>query len=386
MIKNKKNKKEKVVILVTYTFPYIGSGIGNIAIKQAEGLAKMGHEVSLISSNIPKGRSEFTLKDVKHYKMNSTDILEKIKIPIPLFFLNKKVRKVIKSADVLHIHGMIYPTSLNMAFLSLIYKKPLFLTQHVGPVNYPKKIFVWAQNLVYKTSGKFISKVSNKIIYYNHSVKDWLLDNKIPNDKLNFLPNGVDLELFKKVNQSEKIELRKKYELDNNKKIVLFVGRFVPKKGFWKVFDARSKDYLTIFVGGGEVPEQISQSKDCKVFPPLPQEKLVELYQLSDLFVLPSENEGFPLAIQEAMCCGLPIITSKHPGYEKHITKEEVLTINPTKENVKNSIEQLIFNEDNLKEMSDNAYKKALKDFSWELNCKKLMNIYRGITKWKYYL
>jgi len=50
----------KIVILVSYTYPYIGSGIGQVALLQAEGLVKLGNEVILVSSNIPVTKKKFT--------------------------------------------------------------------------------------------------------------------------------------------------------------------------------------------------------------------------------------------------------------------------------------------------------------------------------------
>ena len=83
----------RIVIGVTYSYPYIGSGIGNVAMKQGEELAKLGHRVTIISSNFPKYKEEFTRNKVKHLKGKLILRLEKIGLPIPLFFLNKDMKK-----------------------------------------------------------------------------------------------------------------------------------------------------------------------------------------------------------------------------------------------------------------------------------------------------
>src|SRR5262249_52791480 len=53
--------------------------------------------------------------------------------------------------------------------------------------------------------------------------------------------------------------------------------------------------------------------------PPRPQAELLLVYRAADVFVLPStQREGFPLVIQEALVCGLRVITCPDPGYEPY--------------------------------------------------------------------
>jgi len=81
-------KKMKITIFVSYTFPYIGSGIGNIALKQGEKLADLGHEVTIVSSNFPKTKKEFIKNKVKHIKLSAIYLLEKIQIKFLTYEIN----------------------------------------------------------------------------------------------------------------------------------------------------------------------------------------------------------------------------------------------------------------------------------------------------------
>lgn len=372
-MKVKNEKKLRVVIFVTYTFPYIGSGIGHVALKQAEGLAKLGHEVVLVSSNIPHTKREFRKNGVLHLKLKATDFLEKYHLPVPLFLINAKVISHLKKADIIHGHGMFYPSSLQGALLAKRYGKPFILTQHIGYINYPSPLINLFQRLVNKTMGKIILKLSQKVIVINEEVRNWL---DIDPQRVITLINGVEVSLFHPVGPRKKKALRKEYNLPLNKKIVLYIGRLVPKKGFDKVYEARSHNYLAILVGNGLIPQYMKKDGDVLFFGGQPQEKLAEIYQLSDLFVLPSRSEGFPLVIQEAMASGLPIITTKHPGYDKYLDKRYIKYIIPTKKAIKKAISGLLADRTLMEKMSQYSRDMAVK-ITWEENIEGLLDIYR---------
>jgi len=366
----------KVVILVSYTYPHIGSGIGQVALLQAEGLASLGYEVVLVSGNVPSRiKRKFKKNKVLHLKIRCINYLAKFHIPVPLFFLNLETIGHIRNADVVHVHGMLYPYSLQAAILAKKYKKPFVLTQHAGYIKYPNFVVNFFQQVVKVTVGKVVLGLSSKVIVVNEEVKNWL---GLAYKKAITLTNGVDTSIFFPVSLSKKKVLRKKHSLPRDKNIVLFVGRLVPKKGFLRLYEARDKNYLIVFVGGGEQPEHMKQQKEEVVFlGALSQKHLSEIYQLSDLFVLPSDSEGFPLSIQEAMASGLPIITSKHPGFEKYLDEKYVSFVNPSARSIKKAILAIIANKSLRKKMSMYSRQEVISKVSWKNNVQNLLKIYQ---------
>ncbi|OGM23017.1 hypothetical protein A2961_01315 [Candidatus Woesebacteria bacterium RIFCSPLOWO2_01_FULL_39_21] len=366
-----------VVILVSYTYPFIGSGLGQVALMQAEGLTKLGHQVVLVSSNIPATWKRFKRNRVLHLKQNCLNFMDKFSIPVPFFFLSREVISHIENADVVHSHDMLYPHSMLAALVAKRFAKPFVLTQHAGFISYPNRLTNLLQLLTNKTMGKLVLKLSDQIIVVNEDVKNWL--GKDGTSAVTLM-NGVNTSLFHPVTQKTKMEIRKKYGFPLNKKIVLYVGRLVKKKGFQRLFEVKSSDYLIIIVGLGEVPEYMTNEKDKVLFlGAISQKKLSEIYQASDVFVLPSDCEGFPLSIQEAMASGLPIITSKHPGFDKYLDRHFVKFISPTSIETKRAIVEIFKNKKLRDTMVHYSLKTTIAKASWENNVQELLKIYQKV-------
>jgi glycosyltransferase involved in cell wall biosynthesis len=123
---------------------------------------------------------------------------------------------------------------------------------------------------------------------------------------------GVDTEIFHPAAGAAKPDIRRRLGLSPDRPVVLFVGRFVEKKGLQILSQmARQRpDIQWAFAGWGHLDPQDWGLPNVIVFRGLSGPGLVPLYQMADVFVLPSKGEGFPLVIQEALACGLPVVCS----------------------------------------------------------------------------
>jgi D-inositol-3-phosphate glycosyltransferase len=362
-----------VVIIVTYAHPYIGSGLGVVAKFQAEYLAAKGHHVTLISSNIPKTAKMFVFNDVTYIKAPALALLERLHIPVPILFFNQSVMQSIRKADIIHIHDVLYPSSFFAAIVAKLYGKKVILTQHVPHVAYNNKLINTIEKLAFYTIGLTTLWASDAAIVINASVHRWITQYK---KEVHYLPNGVDFKLFHKPTEQEKQTIREKYHLPLDKFVVLFVGRFVPKKGFDILYRAKDPSYLLVFVGGGIIPDHIQSDDSVRIVGPLPQEELALMYQASDAFVLPSYGEGFPLSIQEAMATGLPIITSKYNNFEQIRNSPFITYIDITEMDIRAAIKKIQSDAVLRKDMSEYSTKVARENYSWEKNNARLLDIY----------
>lgn len=133
----------------------------------------------------------------------------------------------------------------------------------------------------------------------------------IPQAKSKVIPNAVDGELFYPRN---KAELRKKFGFSEDDFIVAFTGQLIPRKGTLRLSQAleslKDENIKAIFMGRGPEVPTYKHILHCGT---VNHDELANYLACSDLFVLPTENEGCSNAIIEAMACGLPIVSTDAP-------------------------------------------------------------------------
>jgi glycosyltransferase involved in cell wall biosynthesis len=146
------------------------------------------------------------------------------------------------------------------------------------------------------------------------------------------IPNAVDTGRFRPVTQGEKTALRESLGIARDAEVVLWVGRLVRGKGLLSLIEAwrgialeRSKALLLI-VGGGPgkgCPRDVEPALRAAIAATGLHDRVllagtvsdVERYlQAGDLFVFSSEQEGFGIALVEAMACGLPVVCTRIEG------------------------------------------------------------------------
>jgi glycosyltransferase involved in cell wall biosynthesis len=372
----------KIVIVSSYFPPHLG-GLEIVAFNHSRLLAERGHNVTVLTSSVEAQEVSGIQNGVDVQRIKAINFFDKkFGVPFPFFFLGfiRAAFRAVKNADVVHIHDVFYVSSFYAALAARYYKKPIVLMQHVEMIKHPSRAVMLAQRLVFATTGAYIFKHASKIITLNDRVDAFLIAQGVDRAKLVALPNGVDTELFCPVTVEQKLQNKRELGLDTSKKAVLFVGRFVPKKGFDKLLAAKSDKYQLVFAGG-ESPEPADSR--AVFLGKMSQADLVKVYQAADIFALPSEGEGFPLSVQEAMASGLPIITTNDAGYARYAFNRDLFMLidAPTSETIKTAIESIVIDEQTLARMGDYSRDYVVKNFSWRFVISALEEIYRTVQK-----
>jgi len=129
---------------------------------------------------------------------------------------------------------------------------------------------------------------------------------EIGSRRIGVFPNGVNRRRFFPRDRSA---MRLKYGLPPDRLLVAFVGNFEPRKGALRVVEAVRdvEGVAAIFMGSGDERPAGDNVLFCGR---VPHKQIPELLSASDVFVLPTTDEGCCNAIVEAMACGLPIVSS----------------------------------------------------------------------------
>ena len=163
------------------------------------------------------------------------------------------------------------------------------------------------------TLGRMVLAGANRCVFYGEEVARYFTAFVHFRRKPLFVPNGVAAELFHPLPPDERQRLRDSLGWPEGEGVVLFVGRFVEKKGmgFVRRLAERLPEYRFVFVGWGiERPEEWGlPNVECRGS--LDHGEVARFHQAADLLILPSVGEGFPLVVQEAMACGTPVLTSR---------------------------------------------------------------------------
>lgn len=262
---------------------------------------------------------------------------------------------------------------------------------YVFSMIFKKKLVLWSGSTVNELSWrrtvskplvKFIVKHSDSYIAYGTRAKEYLTALGADARKIFIGWNTVDNALFEKgsaIANKEKEILRNKLGI-KTKKVLLYVGQLIERKGIYNLLDAFSKlkkdtdDVTLLFVGTGMERENMGKRcadeniRDVVFSGFVEYEQLPKYYAISDVFILPSHEEVWGLVINEAMACGLPVITTDKVGASADLVKDGVngfVVGDGDSEKLYNAMKNIV--EDNrLRQEMGQASRKIINNFTVE--------------------
>ncbi len=249
------------------------------------------------------------------------------------FFINPKIKEIIEKENPDKIISFGWDNWATYVGAHWCKKNKKAFTLWCGSTKYEKS---WRRTLLHPMV-KYIINRSNKFIAYGNRAKEYLNSLGAPEKNIQIFYNTVDVDYFQEKSENfskkEKGALKEKLDIKTNKTI-LFSGQLIERKGVFELLEG-FKDYQKIdqdtsllIIGKGQEKEnmkEIIKSQNIKniVFADFIQyDDLYKYYAISDLLILPSREEVWGLVVNEAMACGLPVITTQETGASVDLVKE----------------------------------------------------------------
>lgn len=392
----------KTCIFSKYLPIHLKGGMESHVRDLVNGLVKRGHRITIITAPHPQGIKKEEKENLTIYYLRNEPkyLREKFYRKSAQLFkeLNKK-----EKFDIVHSQS-----TLGCGYAKYCKKTvPLILTSHGTALNEIKTILEGKSSLkhfltvpiwlkMYLLDDPIIFKKADKIIVVSNEIKkDIKRQYKVPEEKLVVIPNGIDTNKFKPI---PKEDLKERWRL-GEQKIILCVGNIRKIKGYQLLIKIlpqlveRQRTKL-IIVGEGVYLNNLKKlAKDLKVSADViftgkvPDKKLVQLYNLADVSILPSlwHSEAFGIVNAEAMACETPVIASRIGGIPTVIDNYEngILVKPGNLEELKDKILEVINNQNLAKTLGENARRKVLEKFSLDKMVEDTIKVYRGVLTGK---
>lgn len=332
------------ILYVCHSFyPCLTSGgVVRSSFELAKEMVRRGHDVTVFTTDGCQNRLR-TIRNKKvdvdgisvYYFSNLSNLLRmKWKIATPIA-LPAIAAEIIDSFDIIHIHE--HRTTLAAFIASIARNKgiPLVIQAHGSLPGYSRKRQAHLFDLFI---GKRILKMATKCIALTENELEQYIKCDVPAARIEIIGNGIELI---ELSGEGKGKLRKTIGIESDDFLIIFLGRINKIKGldmlldsFEKVLQSKTNCYLLI-VGPDdgykshleEIINKRGMASNIQILPPILDaiDKFNAISD-SDLLVLSSEYEAFPMVVLEAWNCRRPVVITANCGISNFASKGGIVT------------------------------------------------------------
>ena len=232
-----------------------------------------------------------------------------------------------------------------------------------------------------KMGEKAAATKADGLIVLSNSAQDYF--NKTYGRKANFIPNGIALKALRATKA-----INERWNLDTDS-YVLYLGRLVPEKRpelLIEAFKDLNTDKKLVIAGGGSDTSdferslhELAKGDERVIFTGFVSgEPLEELYSNCFAYVLPSDVEGMPMSLLEAMAYGRCCITSDIPECADVLAGNGLTFEKGSVDSLRNTLEGLLDDDAKTKSYGKAAKAHVEKTYDWDSVVERTLAIYKG--------
>ena len=277
--------------------------------------------------------------------------------------------------DVVHIHA---EGPAFFAWLPKMFGKKIIVTIH--GIDWKREKWKSGFGSAFIRQGeKNAAKYADEIIVLSKDVQNYF--ENVYGRKTCFIPNGVSRP---EIRQADLITRRLGLIKDS---YVLFLGRLVPEKGIRYLVEAFKNvktDKKLVIAGGSSDTDlfmkelkNLARDDDRIIFTGFVQGRILEeLYSNAYIYCLPSDLEGMPLSLLEAMSYGNCCLTSDIPECAEVVEDNAVIFKKGDVEDLREKLECLLNNEDKVNDYKKDSTNFICGKYSWDEVVERTLEVY----------
>lgn len=370
----------KIAMLGQKRIPSREGGVEVVVEELATRMAKLGHEVTCYNRSgrhvLDKTQKVEDVKEYKGVKIKKVLTIDRKGLAALTSSLSATIKILFSNADVVHYHAE-GPCAW-MWIIKIFSKKKIIATIH--GLDWQRAKWNGFAKKYIKYGEKQAVKYADKIIVLSKNVQEYF--KKEYNRETIFIPNGVNKPII-----VEPDIIKEKYGLTKNS-YILFLGRLVPEKGIHYLIEAyndvKTDKKLVIAGGTSDTDEYYTELKkknkkmDDVIFTGFTYGKeLEELYSNAYIYCLPSDLEGMPLSLLEAMSYGNCCLTSDIDECSSVLEDKGITFKKSNIEDLIKKLQLLCDSEDMVTEYKMKTQEYILNKYNWDKVVDKTLSIYK---------
>ena len=376
-----KNRKKplKIAMLGHKRMPSREGGVEIVVEELSTRMVKLGHKVVCYNrrGHHVSGRQfdREVLSEYKGVRLKQVLTINRRGLAAMTSSVSGAIRCALGSYDVVHFHS---EGPCAMLWLPKLFGKKCVVTVH-GLDHQRAKWGRFASAYI-MLGEKMAVKMADRSIVLSSGVQDYF--KKVYGRKTYFIPNGVSQPEYTSVDL-----IKREFGLKKDS-YILFLGRIVPEKGLYYLVQAfrHVKTDKKLVIAGGASDTDLFVSKLKKlgqmdsriIFTGFVQGRMLdELYSNAYLYVLPSDLEGMPLSLLEAMSYGNCCLVSDIPECAEVVEDKAVLFQAGNVKDLYRKLQLLCNDESLVNDYKSVAAKYICQKYNWDKTVEKTLRLYR---------